>query len=212
VVVSTATDTASFTNSGVTIANNATNYYIVVGDSVGSITSAVATVTVVSPPPSIVTNDDVNVSFTPIFNGPTTGFLYQWSTNSVNLTNSAGKISGATTATLTVTNVQLADANTYTIVVSNTFGYSTTNSTTLTIVIPTSPSFTSISYNQTNATLQFTSKDIYDTTSSFILESTTNLLGAWITNTATFTVTSGTNFQVILPQTNAFEFYRLLHK
>lgn len=210
VVVATATDSASFSIASVTPAN-ATNYYVVVSDVAGSITSAVATITVVTPPPSITNNQDANVSFTVGLAGPgTAGLLYHWSTNGVNLVNST-HIAGATANPLTLTNIQPADANTYTIVVSNTFGSAATNSATLTVIIPTQPTFTGITYVQTNANLQFTSTDIYDTTNSFTLQSSTVVTGPYTNTPATVTFSGGV-FQIVLPQTNATKFYRLLHK
>jgi hypothetical protein len=209
-IVATTNDSATFTVTGIT-ATNSTNYYVVVSDISGSITSSVVPITVVTPPVSIITNEDVNVSITPGLVGPTTGLFYQWSTNSVNLTNNT-HLSGATTATLTITNIQPTDAGTYTVVVSNIFGFTVTDSATLTVVIPTSPTFTGISYNHTNATLNFSSTDIYDSTNSFILQSSTVVTGPYTNTTATVTSSGPDVFQIILPQTNKTEFYILMHK
>jgi hypothetical protein len=205
VVVATATDSASFSIPNVNAAN-ATNYYVVVSDVAGSITSAVVT-----PPASITTNEDVNVSFTVGLTGPgTAGLLYHWSTNGVNLVNSA-HIAGATTNTLILTNIQPADANIYTIVVSNSVGSAATNTASLAVIVPPPPTFTGIAYNQTNATLKFTSTDIYDITNSFLLQSSTVVTGLYTNTPATVTFSGGV-FQIVLPQTNATRFYRLLHK
>jgi hypothetical protein len=85
---------------------------------------------------------------------------YQWKFNGVNLTNSTGttspgSISGATTATLTITNAlgasagSASDAGTYTCYVSNAYGNTTTNGAVLTVssgpvITITSPGTTSV--------------------------------------------------------------------
>jgi len=168
-------------------------------------------VTVVSPLASVTTNEDVNVSFPEVAAGPSAStLLYHWSTNGVNLVNST-HIAGATTSTLTLTNIQPADANIYTLVSSNATGSAVTNTLTLTVVIPPQPTFTGITYSQGNATLQFTSTDIYDITNSFILQSSTVVTGPYTNTPATVTFSGGV-FQIVLPQTDATRFYRLLHK
>jgi len=57
---------------------------------------------------------------------------YQWRKGGVNL-NNGGRITGATSATLTISNAQAADAGTYTVVVSNAGGSVTSQAATLTI-------------------------------------------------------------------------------
>jgi hypothetical protein len=58
-----------------------------------------------------------NVSYTVVATGA--GLTYQWRKGATNLVN-GGNVSGATSATLTLTGVSLADAATYTVVVSGT--------------------------------------------------------------------------------------------
>ena len=60
---------------------------------------------------------------------------YQWKKGGVNLSND-GRISGATTATLTLTNVQASDAGSYTVVVSNSVGNATSDAATLRVRLP----------------------------------------------------------------------------
>jgi uncharacterized delta-60 repeat protein len=60
---------------------------------------------------------------------------YQWRKGSADLTE-GGNISGATTATLTLTNVQLGDAGSYTVVVGNSAGTSTSSAAILTVRLP----------------------------------------------------------------------------
>jgi hypothetical protein len=59
-------------------------------------------------------------TFTVVASGAT-ALSYQWKTNGVDLVN-GGSISGATSPTLTITNVQKADAGTYTVAVSDVAG------------------------------------------------------------------------------------------
>ena len=78
-------------------------------------------------PPSIVlqpTNLTVYLGEIASFNvlvGGTPPLVYQWLRNGTNL-NDGGNISGATTATLTLSSVSAADAGDYSVVVTNAFG------------------------------------------------------------------------------------------
>ncbi len=93
-----------------------------------------------------------NVSFVAAATGD--ALRYQWQKNGTNLTNS-GNVSGATTATFSLSNVQDADAATYNVVIVNAGG-STNTSATLTVidapVIGTSPVSTT---NNAGTTAQF---------------------------------------------------------
>jgi uncharacterized repeat protein (TIGR03803 family) len=73
-----------------------------------------------------------NVTFTVSVSGAAPIF-YQWLKNSTNLPN-AGNVSGANTNVLTVSNVTLTDAGTYSVVVSNSFGSSTSSNAILTVI------------------------------------------------------------------------------
>jgi len=76
-----------------------------------------------------------NAVFTVAASGNTPLF-YQWSFNGTNLANST-HIGGATNATLTVSNVFVADGGTnYQVVVSNSHGSATSSSATLTVLVP----------------------------------------------------------------------------
>jgi hypothetical protein len=61
-------------------------------------------------------------------------------------------------------------------------------------------------------TLHFSSSDIYDTTNSYRLLSSTNLLSGFTNTTATITVSGGTNFQVTVTPSGAVEYFLLQHK
>ena len=68
-----------------------------------------------------------NVTFTVVASGPS--LAYQWRKDGVN-------ISGATTNTLTLGNIQSNDAAVYTVVVSNEFGSETSNGAELSVLVP----------------------------------------------------------------------------
>lgn len=195
------------------------NYYIVVSDASGSVTSSVVALTIVNPPqitsePQSITN---NAHTTATFTVSATGssLAYQWYSNNVTLTNGGG-VGGVSTASLTLTNITSADQATYTVTVSNLAGMVTSTPATLTVIVPPSPTITGARFNGTNFTLEFTVGDQYDTTNSFTLESSTNLAA---TNDGFTQVTSGVTFvtndgsiTVTVPTNSAPDtFYRLLH-
>ncbi len=102
---------------------DAGSYDVVVTNAVGSVTSSAA-VLAVSVPPAIVTQPvgrtlnpgaALNLSVTATGTAP---LLYQWSKD-------GQPVAGATAATYTVAAVQLANAGTYTVVVSNSVGKAT---------------------------------------------------------------------------------------
>jgi hypothetical protein len=83
--------------------------------------------------------------------GGTAPLSYQWSLNNTNLT-------GATNATLTLNNVQLTDAGSYAVFISNPYGSTNSATTTLTVVVPpaiiTQPQSQSVlSYNSATFTV-----------------------------------------------------------
>jgi hypothetical protein len=116
---STAT-TLSLNN--VTLAD-AGNFKVVITNSVGSVTSVVATVTIVEP--VIITtypqNSTNNVGATVTFNVNASGtlpFTVAWWKDGTNLLNGS-KFSGVNTTNLTVNNAQLSDAGIYHVLISN---------------------------------------------------------------------------------------------
>ena len=120
---------------------NAGSYKVVVSNSAGtSVTSNAAILTVAYIPPTI-TSQPVSVAAmqgqTVTFNVTATGsapLIYQWMKNGV-------PIPSATTATLTLSDVQASDADTYTVMITNPAGSVTSNPVTLTLVF--APSITS---------------------------------------------------------------------
>jgi Immunoglobulin I-set domain len=206
------TDTASATNITSTLTLNnvqsGTNYLAVSSDPAGSVTGLVASVEVIIPPVSKTVNAGTNfVQFAVIPNGPSAPTAYQWKTNGVNLANNS-HYAGVTTATLTITNVQLADMATYSVAVSNPAG-TVTPSATLTVIAP-PPTFSMISIVGTNVVMGFTTPNTYDNTGSFVLQSSPVVQGPYTNTAASFTGANGT-FQVTAPQTGDTMFYRLNH-
>ena len=120
------TDTANATNLTSTLSltnvQAGTNYLAVFSDVAGSVTGLVAQLEVIIGPTNLTVNAGSNfVQFAVIPNGPSAPTAYQWKTNGVNLVNGS-HFAGVTTATLTITNVELSDAATYSVAVTNAAG------------------------------------------------------------------------------------------
>ncbi len=121
------------------LGGDAASYQVVVTNMFGSITSAVASLTVLDPlltsQPATQTN---NAGQTVVFNATalgTTPLNYQWLKNGSNLAD-GGNVSGALTPTLTLTNVLGGDAGAYQLVVSNVWGSTTSVVAGLSVVDP----------------------------------------------------------------------------
>ena len=141
--------TAALTLSSVTAAS-AGSYTVLVSNPAGSVTSAAATLTVnaVSSAPTITTQPasqtvtvGANVTFTVSATG-TAPLSYEWMKGGVN-------ISGATTATLTLSSVTTASAGSYTVLVSNSAGSATSAAATLTVNASGAPAITTQPASQT---------------------------------------------------------------
>lgn len=78
----------------------------------------------------------------------TAPLAYQWRKGG-NPLSDAGNVSGATSATLTLTNVQAADQADYDVVVTNSAGSDTSAAATLTVVVPVAPAVTTPPASQT---------------------------------------------------------------
>lgn len=113
---------------------NAGDYSVVITNSFGSITSHIATLTVLTiptitnPPQSIAVNLGENATFTVGASG-LAPLSYQWRFNTMN-------ISGATNTAYTRTNAQPADAGNYTVVITNASGSVTSDVASLTVNVP----------------------------------------------------------------------------
>jgi hypothetical protein len=100
--------------------NDTAGYSVVIANSAGSITSSVATLTVLlppailTPPQSLTVSNGTTVNFTVAAAG-SQPITYQWKFN-------GSAIAGATTATLVITNAQSANQGDYMVVVSNAVG------------------------------------------------------------------------------------------
>ncbi|HEY0551679.1 MAG TPA: immunoglobulin domain-containing protein, partial [Verrucomicrobiae bacterium] len=108
-------------------AARAGDYSLLVSNAAGTLVSSVAHLTVITAP--VITIQPVSQN---VLAGTTVNFVvgalgqapltYQWMFNGANLNNLSGKVSGATTPTLTLTGVQSAQEGTYSVLVSNAAG------------------------------------------------------------------------------------------
>ena len=144
---------ASGTNAVLVLTNiqpgNAGDYDVVVTNSSGAVTSAVATLTVVLPPSivlppqSIAVRTGASASFT-ITAAGTAPLAYQWIGNSGPLVDGL-RMSGSTGSNLVIANVQSGDAGSYSVAITNAWGSVTSTPVSLTIddlgptVLSTSP-------------------------------------------------------------------------
>jgi sugar lactone lactonase YvrE len=116
------------------------NYQVIVSSPWGSVTSSIATMTIVFPP--AITNQPVaqtvinggNAAFSVTATG-TAPLAYQWQFNGVNLTDE-GEFSGTATTNLVVTAATTNDAGLYDVIVSNAWGSVTSSVVALSIAFP----------------------------------------------------------------------------
>ena len=145
---------------------DAGDYTVLVANSLGSVTSATATLTVNTNKPPVFTVQPVaqtaNTGAVVFITGRASGTptpTYQWQKNGVNLTNT-GNITGANSGTLALSNVSSADAANYTLVATNSLASTPSNVAALTINgIPaffTQPSASSIVSSGTIVTMAVT--------------------------------------------------------
>ncbi len=119
--------------------NDSGNYQVVVFDGELSTISAVAIVTVLTPPSITTQPTNLNItspnaaSFTIAANG-TLPLAYQWYFNGTPLTN-GGRISGATSTNLTISSTQAGDMGPYLVAVTNNFGAATSAIATLSVLV-----------------------------------------------------------------------------
>jgi hypothetical protein len=116
------------------------NYSLIVTNRYNAITSSVATL-MVGRPPQMVTppaNQEgpagTNINFSVDAAG-TSPLSYQWRKNNTNLVNNS-RISGASAPTLSIANLQPADAGNYQVIVTNRFGTNTSPVATLMVLGP----------------------------------------------------------------------------
>ncbi|GEM_PF-644593 len=115
-------------------AANAGNYTLVVSSSYGSVTSTVATLTVLLPPAIVspLANQTAGLGSNATFTVNVTGtapLVYQWQMNGTNL-------AGQTGQSLNLTNAQWSDAGNYQVVITNNYGSITSAVATMTVGLP----------------------------------------------------------------------------
>ena len=116
------------------LSTDAGSYTVVVTNAAGSVTSNAAILTVVvaptiaAQPVSINANQGASATFSVTATGGGT-YTYQWKKAGVNIV-------GATTAILSLSNVQPADAVAYSVTVTNAMGTVTSNAANLTVIVP----------------------------------------------------------------------------
>lgn len=171
---------------------NAGDYAVVITNSVGSITSSIATLTVIAgptitnQPQSLTVNVGDNAAFTVGVAGASP-LAYQWRFGSTNL-------AGATNSFYTRTNSQLADAGNYAVVITNSAGSVTSSVAVLTVnLVSSGPSNVVISQiygggGNTSATYRNDFVELFNPTASPVALST------WSVQYAS---TSGTSWQAI---------------
>ncbi|MGH7942451.1 MAG: beta strand repeat-containing protein, partial [Limisphaerales bacterium] len=120
--------------------SSAGDYTVVVSNSVGEVTSDIATLTVTHPPvitsqpAGLTVNMGQAATFSVAVNGDSP-FIYQWYLNGAALSN-AGNVSGATTRELVLTSVTTSDAGIYYVAITNDVGQVVSSNATLTVVVP----------------------------------------------------------------------------
>jgi len=133
-----------YTTSDLIISNvnttNAANYSVILSNAAGMTTSSVATLSILSSAPVIVTQPS-NVTVLPgasasfgvavVGNSP---FTYHWMFNGTNLANSTGKFGGVTTATMYITNTATTNAGSYSVLINNSLGSVTSSPAILSLV------------------------------------------------------------------------------
>jgi len=143
------TDLPGAVNSALALTNaqlaQAGTYAVLVSNDFGSVLSSNAILTVLAPPAILTqpSNQTVvvgsNASFTVTASG-TLPLVYQWAFNGTSL-------AGATDSLLTLTNVQLPEAGSYSVMVTNDFGSELSSNATLSVLVP--PAITTQPSNQT---------------------------------------------------------------
>jgi uncharacterized repeat protein (TIGR03803 family) len=140
-----------YTTSDLIISNvtttNAANYSVIVSNIIGTATSSVAVLSIISSAPVIVTQPTnatnlpgATASFSVAVVG-NTPYFYHWMFNGTNLANSTGKFGGATNATLYITNTAASNAGNYSVLISNSIGSVTSTNAILALVSVTEPPY-----------------------------------------------------------------------
>jgi hypothetical protein len=146
-------------------------------------------------------------------------FTNLWYTGTSTLVQSNTVASSPDSTSLVIPSTVPTNAGTYFVTVSDASGGSVTSvPVTLVVVAPSSPKITSFGLpaNGTNAVLEFTSPDQFDTTNSFNLQVSTNLdnpSNAGFVDDTNVVITETSNvFTITIPTNAETSFYRLQHK
>jgi hypothetical protein len=139
------TDISGATTGTLTLNNvqqvDAAAYTVFVSNAAGTQLSDPATLTVIDAPvisagPSSRTNLALTTAIFTVSLSSGTSPGYQWFKNTTNLLSDGGNLSGATTATLTITNVLGANRGEYSVIVSNAAGVVTSTNAMLSVIDP----------------------------------------------------------------------------
>ncbi len=177
------------------------SYLVIITNNYGAVTSAVAVLTVLSPP-AITTqpqsqsvNAGSNATFTVAATG--TGLTYQWRFNT-------GAIVGATASSYTVFNSQTNNAGDYSVIVTNTAGSVISSNALLTVNPPQPPQFLSVTVLSNGPVQMVLSGQVGST---FAIDVSTDLSN-W-TQLVTFLNTNGSyQFTDAASTNHAIGFYR----
>ena len=116
------------------LASDSGNYALVVTNSFGAVTSSIVALTVIAGPPLILQQPQSVTAYVgskaafSVKVGGSVPYSYQWMFNATNVLN------GATTNAYAINNVQLANAGTYSCIVTNPYGSSNTVAAALTVL------------------------------------------------------------------------------
>lgn len=194
------------TNSSYSLAavstNDAGGYKVVITNSAGSITSSVATLTVlvppsiVSPPQSQTVSNGASATFTVVAAG-SPPLTYLWNLN-------GAPLASATSASLTLTNVQAINQGDYTVTVSNSVGAVTSSAAQLTVQTAPPSSFQFANLQLTTGSVSF---DITGPTQTNIVIWTSTDLSHWAPLSTNFSATGTLHFTDTNRQ-GTVDFYR----
>ncbi|MBS0632467.1 MAG: immunoglobulin domain-containing protein [Verrucomicrobia bacterium] len=153
---------ASLTLNSVQLADDGTQYQVIVTNLAGPVTSNAATLTVTAgataagiatqPPVSQAVNAGGTITISVVASG-TAPITYQWNFNGAPLADAASHIAGSATNTLTISNAVSGDAGNYTVTVSNAVPGSVTSdpSALVVLTVPTANAATLIAANRFTA-------------------------------------------------------------
>jgi acetyl esterase/lipase len=183
-------------------AGNGGSYDVVITNNYGAVTSSIAVLTVSNPVPVITqqpASESVlagqNASFNVAASGP--GLNYQWQRNS-------SSIPGANSGAINLTNVTVAQAGGYNVVVTNNFGAAT--SSVATLAVSASPSLT---FSAAGGTIQMGGGSLTGLT--YVVQFATNLDGpAWTPVLTNNTGSNGTINFTTNTSSGPVRYYRIM--